>query len=745
MARSHILLYCDPNLPRKAREWREFFRDYGIRVFAIPYPSGSVEADAKARLEADQGEILFLADEKTSLRAEATGAPAAMRHLELVRHVSEVTVYRRFADTSMETVTFQGSVPGYLDMRHAEKMPGWWDERFRMRDVGTSLADWERATGRKISARTFALSAISAAMLRRDPRDFQHFPLGATRTVDFSKLVLDDLAEHPFFGRQHVKDWGLFGAFATVRNMGVHFRAPRDARESVVWHPGMGGGAGTVQKSDAFHEATFLAHDCYHHLLPDLVCDGTPMTDEMRLVYMIWRMMSEAVTLVLADMVFVDAMRASGVDYDFAQRRAFPFYEATGFAGRPPAEADLYALLLANTHFALTGRDDRLRALLPQTEEADRALRTYTTWYGKFFRADLVWTDGNAREMQRNPELFAAWWELASPVNQANALGIQTIAACAAAAGIGSGMGIEDIILRIFDYAWTQRLRGPLFESIPRAKSTARRRRYAVARWMMGQLMLYAKYQFLPEMVTEGRLLADTLCQDREMTPEELDALRCFFEARVDSMQNRALIAPADAALYREIVPHFSPRFVAYKQGRMGESHAEAAARLLLQPQEDGESGAVVLICSPRGDILLQVKDMKHPKMKARGLRSLWGGSTEAGESPHEAMARELREEFANSELAQEVIDVARYVKAFRVPAVLWPGDYTCHVFEARLPQDTFDRLANQLRAPGAVLEGTAAVLPVEELAEVLAQGPDAFIASHDVIVKELMGAELSS
>tara|TARA_Y100000310_G_C20551448_1_gene748302 strand:- start:85 stop:546 length:462 start_codon:yes stop_codon:yes gene_type:complete len=54
-----------------------------------------------------------------------------------------------------------------------------------------------------------------------------------------------------------------------------------------------------------------------------------------------------------------------------------------------------------------------------------------------------------------------------------------------------------------------------------------------------------------------------------------------------------------------------------------------------------------LILLSGRGEILLQKKDMRHPKIP--GVWCLFGGSIETGESPQEAALREYKEEMSIS------------------------------------------------------------------------------------------------
>jgi len=116
-------------------------------------------------------------------------------------------------------------------------------------------------------------------------------------------------------------------------NLGPFFRAPSNRRENIYWNPGGNGGIPYTPKinkltgiPDAIHETTYFVHDLNHHILmPDLVFEGT--TDPLeRRIQIICRMMSEALTLVAADMLFVDTLVRSGASYDFEKRKIYPLF-----------------------------------------------------------------------------------------------------------------------------------------------------------------------------------------------------------------------------------------------------------------------------------------------------------------------------------------------------------------------------------------------------------------------------------
>jgi NUDIX domain len=736
-ARPHVLLYLSERSRPKLVEWQETLRRYGVGVRGIAYPApltdASLREDAEARLrDAEASALLGVLRDSSELVIPGTETSAPRLHLQAVEHLSRVQVFSR-KDGAVTRDIYEGRAAGYLDLR-AGSADGWWDDCFRMDETGATPTEWRRRTGAKVSAREVTAAAFIAGHLSGALRDFRFFGIVPGRPVSFERLVLDDLETHPFFGRREVEESGIAGLFRAVANMGVHYRAPADKRGSVLWQPGLHGGIPTTPKADPMHEATYLAHDIFHHLLPDPIFEGT-VSDAARRVYLVARMLSEAFTLVLADMVFADAIRTSGYAYDYTRRRAWPVYEAVGLAGAPVDVARLREALLANGHFCVTGSLDRWRRIATGSG-ADAALAAYRDGYARFFRADLVWTAANWRDLARRPGELGRLWELIGPVARASTLGLETVPELARAAQVDERSALEDLVERLGTYLFETRI-APLLRRPPAIEPPERRLHRAFARWMSGQLLVHVRYDFLPEVRDEARLLADALCRTPVRGQDDIARLRGFFERRVDRLAARGMLARADAQMFREMVPHVEPRFVGYRE--VAETHEEASRRILGGRADDREPGVGLLIHDEAtGRCILQRKDHLHPTPAARGRLALWGGSLEPGEEPEDALARELGEELNHPQLVAELLGQHRYRRRFHLAAEPWDGAYDLYVFEAAVDPETFDRWARDFAAPGMVLEGMAAVVEPAELSAALA-ARGAFLASHHEVIAALM------
>ena len=170
---------------------------------------------------------------------------------------------------------------------------------------------------------------------------------------------------------------------------------------------------------------TFQAHDLTHFLLPDLIFTGTNGSLSRRL-YIIYRMLSEAITLVFADMLFVEALRREGLEYDWEKRKIWPVFRDCGLDPFEPSEPQqllsvFRTLLEANIAYCLMGEDVKYRELMSKhlgtpLAEVPPALQSFKDKYMPFFVEDFRWTSQNYACMAEKAPEMSRWWQLAAPI-----------------------------------------------------------------------------------------------------------------------------------------------------------------------------------------------------------------------------------------------------------------------------------------------------------------------------------------
>lgn len=406
-----------------------------------------------------------------------------------------------------------------------------------------SLHDMREA-GLKNSARERCLSAFAEAFLKkREPRKLRWTHVAPDSIVDWdadARLLL----EHPICGSVPAP---LINAARHVINRGIFFRSAIGRRDGNYWLPGLNGGLPYVPKGDPVHEATYLWHDLMHHLMPDLVFDGDGGEDHRR-TYIAWRMMSEAVSLVLADMLFADALsrRPEHANYGFDARRIHPLYRETD----PARTLDARELLVRMVRYVLLG--DR-RGFPTGTA----AWEAFESKYARFFIGDFQWTRMNWSSLVARDGMSRRWIDLLGR-ETFRRQGLETVSDAVAA--VGRGHPVPALAERLFDHVWTTRLAPALACGEP--ADVERSSSEGFRRWLTGQCALFARYAPLVGLPPLAHALAARLRDPRPFDAPERRIIRADFSAHVRSMADGGLISDDDASIFPDLFPLFDPFFL---------------------------------------------------------------------------------------------------------------------------------------------------------------------------------------
>ena len=136
-----------------------------------------------------------------------------------------------------------------------------------------------------------------------------------------------------------------------------------------------------VKKREPIQEGIFAIHDGFHVVFKDPLISGCENEMESA-VYLLFRMMSEACTLILADVFAVhqSAVRQSG--YDVSPRKIYPLFQSLG---KPLTWELVKELMWANVQFCIKGDVILFESLGAGSCE----LAEYTSKYAPFFAEDL--------------------------------------------------------------------------------------------------------------------------------------------------------------------------------------------------------------------------------------------------------------------------------------------------------------------------------------------------------------------
>lgn len=411
----------------KLHECQRVFEPYGIFVLKIdPKAPPSAFFNTKAAVLAEQcgkpvnSKIrpLFVAKEQTTLYStrHCEVSPSLLPMLAPCVHVSDLCV----TDQSGLQVMYQARVEGYIDhsRRDIEGNHYDWDDIFVVSRLGKTYLELHHFD-HKISARDQVLSQfLKDKFYYKTPRSLYHNDLCLTGGIDhrvdpytFLSTVPEYNLASPMLVRNIPK--------AAV-NIGFFFRSAENRRQALYWSPGSNAGLPLVAKpKDPMHEKVFMFHDMSHFCIPDLIFApsrdiSTNEQDLERRVYVMYRLLSEAITLVLADMIMVDACEQAGYRYDTKlKRKIFPVFEHLKRAVPNYLDPDmLYQILYGSAEYCFWNDTSVWKALMNATEhDAQKELDEFTGKYDAYFREDLKWTVANYKDMCLDADHRHVWWQ----------------------------------------------------------------------------------------------------------------------------------------------------------------------------------------------------------------------------------------------------------------------------------------------------------------------------------------------
>jgi len=170
---------------------------------------------------------------------------------------------------------------------------------------------------------------------------------------------------------------------------GIYYTSADSLRIKLNWQPGINGLPLTPKKKNRFHELTFGIHDKGHACFrPDLfVVEDTKLDYYL---YMINRMMSEAITLFFADCLFVTAVKD---EYDTVNDRGiFPLFADMDLCLEPEHLLhSMYKIMEANVFYFVLADESCLQALLPGGKRT-QSLHRYLEKFTEFAKGEYIWS-----------------------------------------------------------------------------------------------------------------------------------------------------------------------------------------------------------------------------------------------------------------------------------------------------------------------------------------------------------------
>lgn len=543
MPRPNIVAVLTTN-PAKFAEVAQTFAPYGVTCVKDTVTLGKdVDVDMFSR----QPELRLVVAEQTRLTRRLQDVKAEVLDNEEVTHTSALRFWHRDLDGTISTGEYVVSVHGSLlpakDIKPSQLPVYNWDNRFV--PEGSTLTYQEmKEKGLKVSARQQALGyLIRQCYFYTEPVTWKHTQVSPNSTTDTGITPQRWLDTQELFNLPTQNQVKLY--FQQVVNQGIFFKAASNRRERNYWLPGLNAGVPLTPKKDSVHEATFLAHDLFHFLMPDLIYDGSNTEGSYR-CYVLSRMLSEAMTMVMADMVYVDTLKQSGITYEYSSRRIHPLFKP---------EVALRDQLHANMRLALFGDESGYKKMgIPED-----ALTAFLDKYAPFFEEDYRWTAANATSMAQRSAAITPWAQWVRGFNDKYELGLWFVGDVSDMLSAGD-VSDEALSEALFELFFTKRLFGG---KPPNHRLTAvQQEAQAFRRWLLGQLCATFVYDAVP-LSKAVRVACEPLLAAAE-DPQARSEAKALFNSYISALCGLNLIQFDEASTYKEIFPVFPPFYVNY-------------------------------------------------------------------------------------------------------------------------------------------------------------------------------------
>lgn len=537
-------IFISTSNQHKEKELSKYFKDIGLATTHIkPEELGGLQ-----ELETDY----LCIREQTTLFEKHTKKTANYEEFCEVVHFSNVTANIQ-KDGVKTQFDFPAEVNGFIfpHLKTTRDDVYNWDDIFvssrtmktyqEMKDNGVKNSARDLAFSKLIDELPFIFEFEKKVNLNFNPTEIND-------VVSFEPFIYHLFQENEYYKIAY-KNPLFKNIVNNVLNEGLFIRRASNRKQKNYWLPGLNAGIPLTPKKDELHEMTFMFHDIMHFIFTDVfVVDDSKLAKHK---YIISRMMSEAFTLVLADMLFVSLIKKENIEYDYNKRRIYPLFEQLDFSIDKSNISKIKDLLWANVCFALMGRETELLTLVGDQSLIDH----YKEKYQRFFQEDYRWTNHNyenvVKKASSNRKLIKItdFCQDAIPNTDTfcNDLDLTT--------------SLEDQIKVVFTEMFGK-LETVINTEITYDESLAFTN--AVKRYYVGQMSVFFKFETLYNDLFITQMMA-YLKKDR-LTQDDLKSLNEIYSVYINKLENDHYISKYTAKDFKNICPIFDPFYVFYEK-----------------------------------------------------------------------------------------------------------------------------------------------------------------------------------
>lgn len=527
------IILCTTN-NKKVDEFKKIFNNYFINV---------EQSLNKYQNTFPQTEDEIIISEETILLSwnKSIITPINIKNFdgEIVDAISVLNI-KYLKENILKFKSYSESSKGIIDIYQTlEEDAFGWDNYFINLDTGLSLYELNKKDIKIFSRQKNIANFLIENIYYKNRNDLNFNPQKQETTIEYNNNVLDFIQNNKYINNIHSKKLGLVNLFKKAIHNGGFFKSPKNRREKNYWLPGLNAGIPLVKKKDEIHEITFMVHDLCHFIFPDVFISNTYKNgknhkEKELKKYVNFRMASEAFTMVLADMIFVDHLFKSGYNYDFNKRKIYPLFKTLNIDSSNID--DIKKLMLANLEYCSKGTIFRYLKLAKNKEEFMIAFKEFDAKYRVFFNEDYKWTIENFENIYNSRHDLYRFLE-----NKPKSLEINLT---------------KDFNINI--------MLNKFIEGLNYNGNTDNYLNESFTRYFWGQSFIFEKFNFVQETLLFKRKYFNLL--NKNNISENFYKLKNIFKEYLFLLERKNLISSDDFNTYNEIYPLFKPVYVFYEK-----------------------------------------------------------------------------------------------------------------------------------------------------------------------------------
>lgn len=488
--------------------------------------------------------------EQTSLISKETGEVSSLLKFEEVIHKSVVSL-DICKNNETTHIKFHAEVEGFIfpTLKTNRSDIYDWDDIFVSASTMKTYQEM-KDNGIKNSARDLAFAQIIdylPEIFKFDEKiNLKFNPVAHNETISFEPII-KNLFDNNKYYQVAYKNTFFKKILNNVMQDGLFVRRAGNRKQKNYWLPGLNAGIPLTPKKDELHELTFMFHDIMHFIFPDLIV--LENNTESKNKYIISRMMSEAFTLVLADMLFISLLKKDNVEYDYAKRKIYPLFESLNFDISEDNLPLIKELLWANVCFAVLGQDAPLKLLVNN----DIAFEAYKSKYQKFFQEDYIWTNNNFQSIAKQ-QVYNQRWHMLLLQNNIAIPNTETFCP-----NFNINQTLEEQAKEIFDcmFSKIENMMIDKEEYDPNIAFTN-----AIKKYMAGQIYIFFKFETLYNKLFLNEILK--IMNKAMISKEDLNNILSLYHAYINKLGKDNFISPYEVENFKNIYPIFEPFYVFY-------------------------------------------------------------------------------------------------------------------------------------------------------------------------------------